>query len=124
MPGPEQTGGARWETDCERYLNQHGFPGCQRERIRHPDRGDLGGLAGWTIECKGIAVGSQGGAFRIAPAIDQALKARAARGTPWAVVLRKRKYRPPEEGFAIMPLGQWCELAALLDGPGSAERSA
>jgi hypothetical protein len=67
MPNPNQRAGRAWEEDTARYLREHGHPAADTIRIRHPDRGDIGGVEDWTLECKSIgprATGQGDEAFR------------------------------------------------------------
>jgi hypothetical protein len=54
MPNPNQRAGRLWEEDVSRFLREHGHPAADTIRIRHPDRGDIGGVEDWTLECKAI----------------------------------------------------------------------
>jgi len=47
--------GRDWEDECARLGRSAGFVECDRENVRHPDRGDLRGVPGWTLECKSLA---------------------------------------------------------------------
>jgi hypothetical protein len=47
--------GRDWEDECARLGRNAGFVECDRENVRHPDRGDLRGVPGWTLECKSLA---------------------------------------------------------------------
>lgn len=54
MANPNQRAGREWEEDTARLLRDSGFPDADRIVVRHPDRGDIGGVPDWTIECKSI----------------------------------------------------------------------
>ena len=60
MPNPNQRAGRDWEETVARYLRDNGFPAADTIRVRHPDRGDIGGVPDWTLECK--AIGPRNGA--------------------------------------------------------------
>jgi hypothetical protein len=113
MPNANQRAGRAWEEDAARYLREHGHPGADTIRIRHPDRGDIGGVEDWTLECKGLGPGSAG-TFDMPAALDQLGKARAQTGTPYGAVLRKRRGKGVSEGFAIMPIGMLAGLMTRL----------
>jgi hypothetical protein len=148
MPNPNQRAGRAWEEDAARFLREHGHPAADTIRIRHPDRGDIGGVEDWTLECKapgpgdaaargevaakgaaayrhrdpveaflaGFVVGSKHppGRFDMAAALDQLGKARAAAGTPYGAVLRKRRGHGPGDGFAIMPVSMLVGIITRL----------
>ena len=65
MPNPNQRAGRDWEEAVARYLRDNGFPAADTIRVRHPDRGDIGGVPDWTLECK--AIGPRNGAPTTAP---------------------------------------------------------
>jgi hypothetical protein len=54
MPNPNQRAGREWEESCARLFREGGFPDTERIVVRHPDRGDLGGVPDWTLECKSL----------------------------------------------------------------------
>jgi hypothetical protein len=113
VPNPNQRAGRLWEEDVSRFLREHGHPAADTIRIRHPDRGDIGGVDDWTLECKSIGPGSAG-RFDMAAAVDQLGKARAQTGTPYGAVLRKRRGHGPGDGFAIMPVSMLAGLMTRL----------
>jgi hypothetical protein len=55
MTGTNLRAGRDWEDECARLGRSAGFLECDRENVRHPDRGDLRGVPGWTLECKSLA---------------------------------------------------------------------
>lgn len=65
-------------------------------------------LAGWAAGQAAIP------RFDMAAAMDQATAAQARKGTPYAVVLRKRRGKPAAQGFAMMPLAMWSAIARRL----------
>ena len=109
MSSPNQVKGARWEETTARFLREHGFPGAERIRVKHPDRGDVGGLTDWTIECKNI------GKLLLSEAMDQAARARVVNGTPWSVCFVQRRNHPAGRAFAVVELAQWAATARMLD---------
>lgn len=53
MPNRNQRAGADWEEAAARDARQvGGFKDAERTRVKHPDRGDIGHVPRWTIECK------------------------------------------------------------------------
>jgi hypothetical protein len=119
MPTPDQRAGKDWELALARYLRENGHPGAEvadttsYRRAGQPDLGDIDGLPDWTLDAK--SPGTQAGRFDMAAAMDQVLRARARRGTPYAAVVRKRKMHPAARAFVIMELGQWAALMRRLD---------
>lgn len=148
---------ARWEEDAARYLRDGGLAGAERQRVKHPDRGDIGGVPDWTIECKGLdkmarrkvdaawadwshvepavhlasannaqtmrdafEAGYEAGRlavprFDMARAMDQAMKARAVNGHPYAAVIRKRSGMPAGRAYFITELGLAVSIMRQLE---------
>ena len=105
--------GKRWMFDVAAWLREHGFPGA--EVIAQNGRADLGGLLDWTVECKNTADDGTGRGSTLGSAVNQVLRDQEERGTRWHVVLKKRWGRSTENGYAIMTVRQWAEIAGLLD---------
>jgi hypothetical protein len=115
---------AKFEERIALEFRTAGFRGAERIRVKHPDRGDLGGLTDWTIECKSVAP-RQGktcetcrqpiGRFNLAAAMDQAAAARAITGTPYSAVVRQRKNAATARTYVIVELGQFIATARRLD---------
>jgi hypothetical protein len=116
MTSPNQVKGARAEETVARFLREHGFPSAERIRVKHPDRGDIGGLTDWTIEVKNI------GKLTLANAVDQMCRARVTTATPWGVAVLQRRNHSAGRWFAVAELGQWVATARLLDETGPCER--
>jgi hypothetical protein len=76
MPNANQRAGRAWEEDAARFLREHGHPAADTIRIRHPDRGDIGGVAEWTLECKSIGPGDVRARGEIAAAAAAAYRHR------------------------------------------------
>lgn len=152
MTSPVQAAAARWEEDAARYLRDHGFP-AERQRVKHPDRGDVGGVPDWTLECKGLdkmarrkagpsfdayiqarknvisdgweledyfMAGFEAGRlseprFDMARAMDQAMRARAVNGHPYAAVIRKRSGMPAARAYVIVELGVMAPIMQRLE---------
>jgi hypothetical protein len=76
MPNRNQRAGSDWEEASARAARDAGFKDAERTRVKHPDRGDIGHVPAWTIECK-----SPGPAVTRTPeAAWSALKPAAAAG--------------------------------------------
>lgn len=110
---PQQLGksnlakGKKWMYDFAGWLRAW-FPGA--EVIAQNWRADLGGLTEWTVECKNLNGDS------LTEAVDQVLRDQRERGTRWHVVAKKRQGKSsPGDGFAVMTLYQWVEIAVILD---------
>jgi hypothetical protein len=53
MPNPNRRAGTAWEEDAARDARTvGGFREAERAVVKHPDRGDIRGVPGWTLECK------------------------------------------------------------------------
>jgi hypothetical protein len=154
MPNRQQRAGTDWEETCAADARAAGFPKAERIRVKHPDRGDIGHVPAWTLECKspgpptvhthdtawqafrpklaagatladaflaGYLAGQKHGVrFDLAAAMDQAGKAQAQNGTPYAAVLRKRPRAVSARGYAIMEASQFWAIARRLDELGGA----
>lgn len=131
MTSPQQAASAAFEERMARYLRESGETGAERLRVKHPDRGDIGHVPGWTIEIKGIAPGNGSrcgecgqarGRFDMAAAVDQMLAAQKVNEDPFALLIRQRKRAPDRRQYAIMELGQavraipWLRHYADSDG--------
>lgn len=103
--------GQAWRYDVIKWLRGQGFPGA--EAIASNGRADVAGLTEWTVELKNIV-----DEYKIPAAIDQARRDQADRGTRWHVVIKKRAHKGVGDGLAIMTIGQWVEIARLLDREG------
>jgi hypothetical protein len=121
MPNPNQRAGARAEDLVARFLTEQGVP-TERERIRHPDRGDLRVLDGemWTVEVKGVGPrqapgGRPPASMELAKAMDQAARARVTRDTPWFAVVKQRPRAPAGRWYWVMELGEAAALIRLIE---------
>ena len=118
MPNANLVKGARAEETVARGLRERGFPGAERMRVKHPDRGDIGGLLDWTIEIKNI------GREDLAASMDQLRRAQSTAGTPWGVLVKQRRNHGVGRWYWVMEFDQGATMAALLDTVAVAERSA
>jgi hypothetical protein len=117
MPSPNQAEGARWEETVARFLREQGFTGAERIRVKHPDRGDIGGLTDWVIECKNT--NPKDGRFTLSEAMDQAASARVTAGAPYAMVVKNRARANVARAFCVVELGLMVPLMRRLDEEGS-----
>lgn len=111
MTSPQRRKGSSFELAIVAYLKDHGFPFAERAygAGRPDDRGDIDGIAGWTIEAKNHKT------IDLAGWCSEA-SAEAANGTRsprWAVVA-KRRNRPVEDAYVVMSLAQFAHLLADL----------
>jgi hypothetical protein len=118
--------GAEWEETGARFLRQAGFTGAERHHAGHR-LGDIGGVTDWTLEFKGVAPGKGGtcpacqqplGRFNLAKAMDQLAGERAAAGTPYAAVVRKRAAAPAGRAYFIMEFSLAAGIMRRLDEEG------
>jgi hypothetical protein len=109
MTSPNQVKGARAEETVARFLREHGFPGAERIRVKHPDRGDIGGLTDWTIEVKNI------GKLTPAAGMDQVCRSRMVTGTPWGLLVMQRRNYGVARWFAVTEFGQQAANMRMLD---------
>jgi hypothetical protein len=108
MTSANQYKGGKAETTVERYIRDNGFPGAHRARVKHPDIGDILGVPDWTIEVKNI------GREILADAMNQLRLAQLESKTPWGLLVKQRRNYPAERWFAVMELGPWARMAALI----------
>lgn len=94
MTHPNKIKGTRWESDVGRFLDIKRIGAIYGNQ----DQGDLEDPL-WVIECKNE------NRIDLAGYMDQ-LKAefQRASGKPFAVAIVKRRKRPVEEAYAVMPL--------------------
>ena len=105
--------GKRWMYDVAGWLREHGFPGA--DVLSENGRADIAGLMDWTVECKNTQDDGTGQGSKLGAAMGQVLRDQAERGTRWHVVLKKRWGRGTGDGYAVMTVAQWAEIARRLD---------
>ena len=116
MPNEYLRAGRAFEERIARALREdYGFPGAETIRVKHPDRGDIGGILDWTIECKGIAYGHEGARFDLSEASNQAMRARITNWSPYAMVIRQRKNHVTGRALCIVELGIMAPLMRRLE---------
>jgi hypothetical protein len=108
MTSPQRRKGTGFELAIVAYLKEHGFPFAERAygAGRPDDRGDIDGIPGWCIEAKNHKSMDLAGW-----ASEAAAEAANARCHWWAVIA-KRRNRPIEDAYVVMPLAQFARLLA------------
>lgn len=108
MTSPQRRKGSAFELQIVAYLKSHGFPYAERAygAGRPDDVGDVNGLVGWCIEAKNHK--SMNLAGWATEAAAEAMNARC----PWWAVIAKRRNRPVEDAYVVMPLSQFARLLA------------
>lgn len=106
MSNPSKQKGTSWEVAVRDYLKERGFSGAERvAQAGANDLGDIIGVPGFAIECKSRKDFSTS----VAASVDEAgvaLLNRVDRGdkVSFGVGIVKRKRRPVEDGYCIIPL--------------------
>lgn len=106
--------GTRWETAVVNYLNEQGFDVERRALAGVNDKGDIAGLAGWTLECKAVKQFQPGEWMKEAE--REALNA----GTPYYAVVAKRRQKGVADGYVLMPLKIFTAFLLWWSLPGNA----
>ena len=73
------------------------------------DRGDIGGVTEWTLECKNRK------ALDLASAVDEAATEGANARTPFFAAIVKRPRKNVREAYAVMPLYEFVALVNLVN---------
>lgn len=111
--------GTQAETAVVAYLRQRGWVHAERRALAgNLDRGDIAGVAGVVLECKSTAKVDLAG--WLAEALIEQRNDGASVG---AVVAKKRGTTNPADWYAVVTLGQLCDLlaAAGYRGTGPAD---
>lgn len=108
MTSPQRRKGSAFEREIVSFLRDHGFPYAERAygAGRPADVGDINGVAGFVLEAKCHKTIDLAG--WAAEAAAEAVNARAS----WWAVIAKRRNRPIEDAYVVMPLGQFAKLLA------------
>jgi hypothetical protein len=132
-----QSASADYERRVAAYLRDHGHPEAERTRAGadlserfefRPDRGDIKGVQGWTLELKSIAprygkkcpeCGEPRGRFNLPAAMDQVSAARQVNGDPYGAVIRMRKQAPTGRHFLVVELEAGAAMMARLGKDGT-----
>jgi hypothetical protein len=105
--------GSAFEREVVRVLREHGHPHAARAygAGRPRDVGDVSGVPGFTVEVKACR------ALDLAGWADEAAREAVNVGAGTVpVVVAKRRGRPAEDAYAVMPLSHFAELVARLSG--------
>jgi hypothetical protein len=103
--GPKRRG-SQYERDVVHYLQDHGFPDCERAygAGRPADIGDLVGLPGLCCELKNHA------RLELARWVDEAERERLNAKQPFAVVIAKRRGKSAAQSYVVMDLESFTRL--------------
>ena len=111
MSAARRTGTA-FETDVVRYLAAHGFPHAERRALRgNADRGDVAGVAGWTLEAKACR------ALDLAGWAAEAETEARNGATPWSAVVIKRRGKGVAESYVVVSLQTFAQAIAADVSP-------
>jgi hypothetical protein len=105
--------GSAFEREVVRVLREHGHPHAERAygAGRPRDVGDVSGVPGFAVEVKACR------ALDLAGWADEAAREAVNVGAGTVpVVVAKRRGRPAEDAYAVMPLSHFAELVARLSG--------
>jgi hypothetical protein len=108
VTSPQRRKGSAFENEIVRFLRSHGFPFAERAygAGRPDDRGDIDGVPGFVLEAKCHKSMDLAGW-----ANEAAAEAQNARCSWWAVIA-KRRGKPVEDAYVVMPLAQFARLLA------------
>ena len=99
--------GTAFESAVVAYLAAHGFIHAERQPLSGSrDRGDIGGVAGWTLEAKACR------AMDLAGWAAEARVESINAGTRWHAVIAKRRGRGVAEAYVVVPLAIFVEAIA------------
>ena len=99
--------GTAFETEVVRFLAANGFPHAERLPLcGSRDRGDIAGVAGWTLEAKSCR------ALDLASWSTEAKAEAVNAGTPWSAVIAKRRGRGVADSYVIVSLATFAEAVA------------
>jgi hypothetical protein len=103
--------GSLFEREVAAFLRAAGFVHAERAygAGRPGDVGDIDGLPGVVLECKAHR------AIDLAGWVDEASRERTTAGADMGIVVAKRRGRPVDDAYAVLPLYQ---LARLLKAAG------
>lgn len=102
---PEHRKGSQWERDIVKYLRSIGY---RAERCygagRPEDVGDIRGMRDVVLQAKAHK------RFTLATWVDQAKTQRLNAGAGIGAVVLKRKMRPVQDAYVILPLSEFADL--------------
>jgi hypothetical protein len=101
VSSPYKIRGTRWESAVRDFLTANGLPVFRPALHGSADKGDLFGIAGWTIQCRDTAK------IDLAGAMDDARTQAANAKTPAFVAIVKRRHKGVSQSYAVMPLEIW-----------------
>jgi hypothetical protein len=109
MSNPSKAKGTRFESEVVEYLVRHGFPAAERRALHgNTDKGDVAGMADWTLELKSEA------RLNLAGYMAEVQAEAANTGTPWYAAIVKRRGKGAAGAYVVMPLDLFAILAHRL----------
>lgn len=101
----ERRAGTAFAQAAAEFLATHGHPYAERRALfGRNDKGDIGGVIGWVLECKATRE------IDLAGAVDEArVEARNA-GTRLFAAVVKRRRKGIADAYVVMPLEVFAEL--------------
>lgn len=115
MSHPSKVRGTRWESAVRDFLNSAGLQTFRPALHGNVDKGDLFGVAGWTVQCRDTA------RIDLAGAVDDARQQALNAGTSAFVAIVKRRRRGVGEAYAVMPLELWSSVVVKATNPPSGD---
>lgn len=108
-PAQAKRMGYEWEIDCRDFLVDE-YPDVKRNgNLYGPnDRGDLGNVPGWTLQCKNTKVDKWAEWFKAT--LSQSFN----NGTRWWAIVRKARNKNVSQALFCMPFEKGKELMAYL----------
>lgn len=121
MTARPQHRGPRFERQVADYIKEQGFPFADRRvKTGAKDKGDIGGVPGWVLECKAPGPGKP---LNLAQAMNEAEVEAANDGAEWFAAVVNRAGKNVSESYVVLPLRLWCRLAQRAPGTMALEES-
>ncbi len=93
------------EADVVNYLRSFGFPNAERRVMGGAhDKGDIAGVAGWTLELKALKQAEW------AAGLTEAEKESRNAGTTRFALIQKRRGKPIADAMCLLPLWLLAEI--------------
>lgn len=114
MVNPSKRKGTKFESELVAYLRYHlESQDIERRALSGTqDRGDIAGLKDWTIEAKNH------NAQNFAGWLDETQREQANAGTPYGLLVVRRRMKPVGQSFAVMTLDQLIDIMLDLEEKG------
>jgi len=98
MSVTERRKGATWEQKLSTLLRQHGWHAERAGGGHRQDHGDLLGIPGWYFDAKSCRTHDLSGWVNTA-------QQQAPDPGRWAVLIKRRGHPEPEDGYAVLTIG-------------------